>query len=128
MNPITEVDTDSLVLQKLANEAFDMMLSGDIDQADKVFTAIDLIRPGNRPSALGLAITEMLRSRVCRELGMPTAELSDDPILCCFIGLEWLQQGRTADARAILESVSVSGEIVSARLARNIMTYELDRG
>ncbi len=128
MNLIIDANTDSLVLQKLANEAFDMMLSGKFDHANTVFTVLEQIRPGNRPSALGLALTEMLRSRMHREAGVLAAEALDDPMLCCFMGLQRLQQGRNAEARALLESVSAGGEDVSASLARNIMTYEMGRG
>ena len=102
-----------------------MVLGGQITDATLVFSAINQMKPGNRASSLGLALVDFMHK--CQAGGMENVSgfHYEDLVMCCFRGLAWLQQGKTAEARVLLETLSQGDDIVSAQLARDILKYEL---
>ncbi|WLQ16244.1 hypothetical protein O5O45_09985 [Hahella aquimaris] len=115
---------DDLVLRKLAVEAFGMLLEGSVDDARKVLATVNRFKPDNPASTLGLALAERLQAP-WRDNGYGGGQNSD-PVLCCFQGLIWLQQGREEEARALLAKTSQSQDVIAAGLAQDIIQFEIE--
>ncbi|WP_431689418.1 hypothetical protein [Hahella sp. NBU794] len=115
-----------IVLRKLALEAFDMLLEGAVDDARKVLTTVNRIKPGNPASTLGLALAERLQEPGRGRGHSVEGGHNSDPVLSCFQGLIWLQQGREEEARALLAKTSQSPDATAAKLAQDIIQYEIE--
>ncbi|WP_148212573.1 hypothetical protein [Hahella chejuensis] len=123
---IDDLVLDKLILRKLALEAFDMLLEGAVDDARKVLTTVNRIKPDNPASTLGLALAERLQEPG-RGCGHSVGDgQNGDPVLSCFQGLIWLQHGREEEARALLTKASQSPDATAARLARDIIQHEIE--
>ncbi|WP_020405319.1 hypothetical protein [Hahella ganghwensis] len=126
MSKMMGTDIQSLVIKKMAQEAFNMVFEGQIDEARKVFSAVNQVSPGNRPSALGLALVDLVQMQ---QAGIPDDSVRchyQDPVMSCFQGLVWLQEGRTTEARALLEAAILAEDAASAELASDIIKYEIE--
>lgn len=122
---IDDLVLHKLILRKLALEAFDMLLEGAVDDACKVLTTVNRIKPGNPASTLGLALAERLQEPG-RGCGHSVGGGNSDPVLSCFQGLIWLQQGREEEARALLAKTSQSPDATAAKLAQDIIQHEIE--
>lgn len=120
------LELDRSVAQKLALEAFDMILEGKTKEPKIVFTALEGVMPGNRPSSLGLAMIKYAESRRTGHLG-DACDFSGatDPFLLCLQALHLLKAGSTSAARVLLQTVAEGSDPDTATFARDIVQFEL---
>ena len=116
---------ETLVLRKMAFEAFGMIFDGELLSAKKVFSALAQKRPEARAPVLGLAMVDFAAkdmSGASKEGGYIDYK---DPFMDCIQGMVWLREGRTSEAKALLERVLSSGDAPAVELAETILTHEV---